>query len=488
MDYFKHVNRSERHVWSNRKTTHAQVSMRLNSLRVFAAVMFCGFALAAFGRHSFAQIPAEIEFQRDLLGRIDSSRATAMKSIRPIASDRRIALPIVAQSLIELAEDDQFEHLQRTGQSDLPEGVQLMFQFVGASDHQAATKTLLPILQCSRFSWRLAAVEQLCRTGRDAAVLPVIALIDSPDFQASYGFRFSLARGLTRFRHPRAWFALAGLYQKVDGQLAHRMHRAFTKVTVADFRGDRQSLQRWRQMVGLADSGDERTFDPQRSSKGSGRRGRDGRRQPPGNSDDVASASIHLEPSASASSYQTERVRLKPSKYYGIDVFARRMLFVIDCSGSMKERSGETTRLTKAKQELIDAIRGLDQRCEFSILVFRRHVGTWKDQLVTATDENKREAIEFVSKLQAASETNTYDALRDSLAFDNQLEAIFVLTDGEPTCGAKTKQSDILADILQRNQARNITINTVALAVDPRMQQFLQQLTLPSEGEFRIVN
>lgn len=100
-------------------------------------------------------------------------------------------------------------------------------------------------------------------------------------------------------------------------------------------------------------------------------------------------------------------------------------------------------------------------------------MNTWQDQLVPANKDDKREALDYVKNLAAGSNTNTYGALRESLDFDDQLEAIHRLTDGEPTSGAIVKQSEILTDVLRRNQNRNITINTVALAVDPNMQRFL---------------
>lgn len=68
-----------------------------------------------------------------------------------------------------------------------------------------------------------------------------------------------------------------------------------------------------------------------------------------------AGLKIRFDSSATSSSYQGERVRLRPSKYYGIEIYAERLLFVIDCSGSMDSPSGETTRLASAKPELAEA-------------------------------------------------------------------------------------------------------------------------------------
>ena len=145
------------------------------------------------------------------------------------------------------------------------------------------------------------------------------------------------------------------------------------------------------------------------------------------------------------------------------------------------------TRLERAQGELIAAVNGLDEQVEFGILVFDEQVRAWRDNLVEATDENKRSAIRFVERLAAGSSTNTYAALRKSLDFDPQLEAIFILTDGKPTTGQIVDHPTILMDILRRNEVNNITINAIAVAVEPLMATFLQNLTEPSNGEFKEV-
>jgi Mg-chelatase subunit ChlD len=162
-------------------------------------------------------------------------------------------------------------------------------------------------------------------------------------------------------------------------------------------------------------------------------------------------------------------------------------LFVIDRSGSMKTIINGQTRMQRAKRELMTAIAGLDPDCEFGLLVFDRDVRYWRDELVPASEDNKRSAAQFVERLAAGSATNTYAALRQALAFDDQTEALFLLTDGEPTTGRIVHPSGILADILRRNETRHITLNTIAIAVEPLMAAFLQKLAEPSGGEFRDV-
>ncbi|MCO8123950.1 VWA domain-containing protein [Stieleria sp. TO1_6] len=414
----------------------------------------------------------EIRFRKLLQGRHDNGRMIAMRAIGTDFQSRSAALPVVIESLTALVDDPRFARAEKQGQPVLPDGVRLMIEFVGTIDRPDATDALVRLLNCPFDSWSMAAVQTLCKNQHHTALDDVIALVDSDYFDRNYGFRFALARGLIEMKHPDAWEALAKLYDRVEGQLAHRLHQQFEKVTAEDFKDDADRFQAWRGRVGLSIA--EQDADPSEVVQASA-------------TDPPLPQRMGLAPSQSAASYLRER-HLKPSKYYGIDIYAKRLLFVIDRSGSMKTPVGNQSRFEHAKQELGTAIMGLDESCEFSILVFDSDVRPWRPTLVQATEENKRNALRFIDYLSAGSSTNTYAALRQSLDFDEQLEAVFMLTDGKPTSGQLVHPSAILIDILRRNESHNITLNTIAIGVDPLMQGFLRKLTEPSEGEYREVN
>ncbi len=180
-----------------------------------------------------------------------------------------------------------------------------------------------------------------------------------------------------------------------------------------------------------------------------------------------------------------QRMRLKPQQYYGIDIHAKRLMFIIDHSGSMKDYWGGMTRLERAKAELTRAIYELPGEAEFAIVFYHTSVRYWRNELVPATEENKREAVNFIRRLGYGDKTNTYGALRYSLDFDDQLEAVFLLTDGRPTIGEIVAKPAIVTDILHRNRFRHLNFNTIGIAVDGATKSFLQQLSKESNGEFR---
>lgn len=444
-------------------------------LTIFAAIVAASTLVPA---DVFAIDRNEIRFRKLLLGRHDGARVAALRSIPLDFQSRSTALPIIVESLAELREDPRFDRAEQQGLPDLPDGVRMMIDFVGTIDRPDATETLVELLDCDHLSWVMATIQTLCKNQHHDAIDELIALMDSEHFDASYGFRFTLARGLKDMKHPDAWEGLAKLFDRVDGQLAHRLDQEFQIVTAEDFGGDVERFQTWRSLIGLSLPKDAQIADGlQETEKVLGQDAK---------TDMPLPKKMGLQPSQTAAAY-TRAKRLKPSHYYGIDIHAKRLLFVIDRSGSMRTIVNGQARIQSAKRELITVINALDEQCEFGILVFDSDVRAWREELVQATDKNKLGAIRFVEYLSAGSSTNTYEALRRSLSFDPQLEAVFLLTDGEPTTGRIVNPSAIMIDILRRNEVNNITINTIAVAVEPLMATFLRNLTLPSNGEFRVV-
>ena len=440
--------------------------------------VFLSAILASFPHPSAAADRNEARFRRLLTGRHDAARVAALRSVPSDFQSRLYALPIIADALKTLCEDARFDRAVKQGQPELPEGVGSMINFIGSVDRPEATEALVDLLDCGRLTWAMASIQTLCKNQHHAAIEDLIGLIGSAPFDASYGFRFTLARGLKEMKHPDAWEGLAKLFERVDGQLAHRLDQEFQHVTSEDFAGDEDRFQAWRGLVGLTPEPESPQVDA--LGKASEILRQEGQPKLP------IPQQMGLQPAKSAASYAREK-RLKPSHYYGINIYAKRLLFVIDRSGSMKTVVGGHARIQRAKMELITAINGLDEQCQFGILVFDNDVRAWREELVEANDSNKRNAIRFVEYLSAGRSTNTYAALRRSLSFDPQLEAVFLLTDGEPTYGQIVNPSAILLDILRRNEVHNVTINTIAIAVEPLMATFLRNLSEPSNGEFREV-
>jgi len=276
-----------------------------------------------------------------------------------------------------------------------------------------------------------------------------------PEYQASYGYRFNLLRAFTRMHHPDAIDFLTAVHPTLNGQLKHLIGTALESVTVSDFMGDEERFSEWK-----ARENEEETKDENGQDK-------------------------IVFKTAGYESESLNRIKFAKPQYYGIDIHAQRMMFIIDHSSSMEDYWAGMSRLARAKLELIKVIRELPEETEFAIMFFETSVRVWRKELLIASEENKLEAIAFIRRLGFGDRTNTYGALRQSLNFDQDLEAVFLLTDGQPTIGETVLPEKILMDILGRNRFRHLNFNTIGIAVNPNTEAFLKQLATGSGGEYR---
>jgi hypothetical protein len=171
------------------------------------------------------------------------------------------------------------------------------------------------------------------------------------------------------------------------------------------------------------------------------------------------------------------------SSYYGLPIYARRMVFVLDTSGSM-----EGPRLSGAKRELMRAISGLPGDTAFGIVVFNDRVVTWQKGLMPATLGAKQAAGRFVAGLRAGGKTVTYDALEAALRFD--AEAIYLLSDGEPHGGKIAVPAAIVAALTQANRGRRMSFYTIGMMPGPAggpLDVFLKTLAEQNFGAYRRV-
>ncbi len=174
------------------------------------------------------------------------------------------------------------------------------------------------------------------------------------------------------------------------------------------------------------------------------------------------------------------------STYYDLPIFAKRLVFIIDCSDSMNERG----RMTAAKEELIDAINSLDEDTFFNIVAFNTEIGPWQTTLQQATTPGKNSATMWVNALRASNFTNSFGALRATFGFRN-LEAIYFVSDGAPTVGEITDKEQIVEAVHEGNRTRRVTIYTIGIEPDEdqdkSFEKFLRDLAEENYGLYRPV-
>ena len=414
-------------------------------LRLFAClVLFLPLHHSAFAETSAKNGSRLV---RMLTGRSDAVREGALTRLRN--SERLLAsshdeLILATRTLVTEAEEGSVspclvQMIDLIGQVDRPESEAVLTEWLG---HANTSISML----CS---------ESLGRHKFHGAIDAIYGQRERPDYDSYYGFRFNLVKSLALMEHPAAIEYIAALEGTLDGQLSYEISRLLAKVTREDFAGDDQRFQAFL----------KRSEQPEgffRAAKFSLDRAKEYRKAEP--------KKLNLAP---------------PRQYYGIDIRAQRVMFIIDQSGSMREPTSSGTRLARAQQELIRAIRELPADTEFAIAAFNTRIRVWRKGLAPATDEQKMAAIQYVQRLEHTGDTNTYGALRTALTFDDSLEAVFLLTDGRPTAGPITRHDEIARDILHRNRWRHLNINTIGISVGGRTESFLRGLAENSGGEFR---
>ena len=101
------------------------------------------------------------------------------------------------------------------------------------------------------------------------------------------------------------------------------------------------------------------------------------------------------------------------------------------------------------------------------------------------TRQNQDKAPRFLAGIRFGDWTNSYGALDESLKLDGNTEAIYFLTDGEPTRGKITDVREIVRVISRENRFRRIQLNAVQIGGGPLATEFMKALAKQNEGQYR---
>lgn len=244
-------------------------------------------------------------------------------------------------------------------------------------------------------------------------------------------------------------------------------------------------------------------------------------------------------PSAPPDAARPARGEVKTVSFFGLTIDSRRIIFVIDVSGSMlvadpppdnwvpdRELGGKTgtrlreedeatlkkkreeelekmkkdwekerQRIYRVKKELIRVIDALSPSVKFNIVSFSDQISVWKSGLQTATAANKTNAKEWFQKWQADGLTWTDDALKEAFK-DKEADTIVLLSDGAPThlggegreeWGGHQDSKAIIESIhkwlAENNKFRKVTIHT--LGFEGANFEFMKKLAEENNGTCR---
>lgn len=276
-------------------------------------------------------------------------------------------------------------------------------------------------------------------------------LIHHPDFRIGYALPRAVITMAERSRTPEAGEFLIDTIEHADGQLQYAAAAAMTRMTGQSF-GD--STTQWRQWW-------------------------------------AANHAIFPAMELVASAANTTRLSIPwnsaTPKFYNAPVIGRRILFVLDRSQSMASSVHGEERIERLHQEFEQAILKLPPQTEFNVYVYHDVVEGMSPSYVTATPENKRRAIAYALRVLPERKTACYDALHQGLLNHFELEAIYFLSDGEPTAGTIVDPVAIVDAITRENRHKQTSIYTLGIDARGLHQQFLQELASRNFGEYFLI-
>ena len=197
--------------------------------------------------------------------------------------------------------------------------------------------------------------------------------------------------------------------------------------------------------------------------------------------------------------------------FFGIPVLGSNVVFVLDTSGSMKEKvkavyrgpltgSGKPTekklrgsRLRVARYQTLKAVQSMPENSRFSIVTFSGNVRAWNSKPVRARSWGRDTAYRILGRLRPKGGTNVFDALVHVLRAKDAgygqatqtPDEVFVLSDGMPSSGELTGTEEILEAVAKINEVRGIRINTVfAGEGDGAGAAFMRRLAEENGGVF----
>lgn len=196
-----------------------------------------------------------------------------------------------------------------------------------------------------------------------------------------------------------------------------------------------------------------------------------------------------------------------PTTFFGVPVWGRSVVFVLDKTGSMKAilknfipnpqtakrfnlPLGSNSKFDVARFELKKILMNLPKGSMFNIVYFDTTYNVMSPTMLMMDQNTLLKAFQFIDGPNASGNTNILDAVKAALglAYVNGvpkkglIEEMFVLTDGVPTAGERDTNK-ILTEIGEMNKNLGIRINTV-LINDKTAAQFMKSMARQNHGQY----
>lgn len=285
----------------------------------------------------------------------------------------------------------------------------------------------------------MALIDDLGQEGGPEAVESIKLLARATPFEKLFGYRRCVVQAMSKIREASAISFLVEFLPKTNGLVQADIIEHLTKVTRQTFKDNDRDWTNW-----WADNKAKFQFPK------------------PADMADVP-------------------VDLNQTTYYGIPICAKRVVFVLDTSGSMRGVPMEA-----AKVALLKTIDSLPEAVNFDVVFFDQSTAVWQPRLVPATPSAKQLAAQTVMSRGLGPGTVSHAAL--NAAFNLNPEVIYFLSDGEPTDG---QPAAIVESMFEKNRTRRVTIHTIGVVTQrgggAGLTFFMKPLAERNFGVFRLV-
>lgn len=380
-----------------------------------------------------------------LLEGTDAQRADALRSLDETADPAR-TLRVLKRVLDR----------ESRRQGPLRESSLELLRRVAKLKEPTTLATMVAWIKAPNYRFGIAAAEVLAERGDPEAISALMDIGREPHFADIFGFRKTVVDLVLSLNDPRAVEFAVRLLPQASGIVRYDLLRYLLTVTDQDFGNAEAHWGVWWQ-------DNERDF--RRAAK-----------LPAYDPKQGSSLTIRGLPAPT---------------FYGLKIYAKRIVFVVDTSSSMVADGPKppNSRMDVAKRELTATLRDLPADTEFTVLAFNSAVGSW-GKLLPATPENKAKAIQWVQQLKHGTGTNTHEGLVRAFAVGGNVEAIVLLSDGRPSVGL-ADPGTILANVAKENKARKLSIYTIGIftgeAVNGALSGFMSELARQNRGAYKQV-
>lgn len=176
-------------------------------------------------------------------------------------------------------------------------------------------------------------------------------------------------------------------------------------------------------------------------------------------------------------------------RFYGVPIESDSVLFVMDRSSSMEQADAivgrgrhrdHTSRFQKARDELLGAVDDMPDGARVNVILFDDGVHLWRRSMTRLNSATRTALRNYLESQRPTGATNLYDALERGLALTG-VEAIVLLSDGEPNRGGVVAPGEIAREVRELNRDRGVIIHGVSIGRDSGL---LRRLAGDHEGAY----